>query len=273
MFRARLRKVGLKRALDASLYRGVASGAAAVVVVSEREADDVAAAGDPAPSASSYAETAFRTRTRSPPRRPTCARISGIPAGAPVILYVGRIAAGKGSSTCSRRRTELESAHVVLASAGDDRHGTMQMIRAAGAARDTRGRDPRACHPLRSRRSPLYPKADVLSSPSAGDSFGLVAAEAAAAGTPVIVSDRAGVAGFFADSEAIVVPDEREAVVEGDQPRARRPRRLRESWPKDGLGHGAALVLGMGGRCSRRRSTARPLPRARSSTNASTDGA
>jgi glycosyltransferase involved in cell wall biosynthesis len=41
----------------------------------------------------------------------------------------------------------------------------------------------------------------------------MVAAEAAAAGTPVIVSDRCGVAGFFRDGEALVVPYEREAVV------------------------------------------------------------
>src|SRR5437763_2968533 len=45
MFRARLRKVALKRALDSTLYRGVASAAAAVVVSSGIERDDVAAAG------------------------------------------------------------------------------------------------------------------------------------------------------------------------------------------------------------------------------------
>ena len=42
----------------------------------------------------------------------------------------------------------------------------------------------------------------------------MVAAEAAAAGTPVIVSDRCGIAGCFEDGEALVVPYEREAVVE-----------------------------------------------------------
>src|SRR5919204_2391928 len=45
MFRPRLRKIALKRALDATLYRGVARGAAAVVVASERELDDVVACG------------------------------------------------------------------------------------------------------------------------------------------------------------------------------------------------------------------------------------
>src|SRR5438093_11631450 len=48
MFEPRLRKVFLKRALDATLYRGVARGAAAVIVASQREADTVVATGIPA---------------------------------------------------------------------------------------------------------------------------------------------------------------------------------------------------------------------------------
>ena len=60
----------------------------------------------------------------------------------------------------------------------------------------------------------LYPQADVFVLASAGESFGIVAAEAAAAGTPVIVSDRCGIAGFFQDGEALVVPYERAAIIE-----------------------------------------------------------
>jgi glycosyltransferase involved in cell wall biosynthesis len=60
----------------------------------------------------------------------------------------------------------------------------------------------------------LYPQADVFVLASAGESFGMVAAEAAAAGTPVIVSDQCGIAGFFGPDEALVVPYEREAVVD-----------------------------------------------------------
>jgi glycosyltransferase involved in cell wall biosynthesis len=60
----------------------------------------------------------------------------------------------------------------------------------------------------------LYPQADVFVLPSEGESFGMVAAEAAAAGTPVIVSDRCGIASFFEDGEALVVPYERGAIVD-----------------------------------------------------------
>jgi len=60
----------------------------------------------------------------------------------------------------------------------------------------------------------LYPQADVFVLASEGESFGMVAAEAAAAGTPVIVSDRAGIVSFFEEGEALVVPYEEAAVVD-----------------------------------------------------------
>src|SRR4029453_3350370 len=60
----------------------------------------------------------------------------------------------------------------------------------------------------------LYAEANVLCLPSAGESFGMAAAEAAAAGTPVVVSDRCGIAGFFEEGEALVVPYDAAAVTE-----------------------------------------------------------
>src|SRR5207248_6598328 len=60
----------------------------------------------------------------------------------------------------------------------------------------------------------LYPQVDVFVLHSAGESFGMAAAEAAASGTPVIVSEECGIAGFFEEGEALVVPYERDAVVD-----------------------------------------------------------
>jgi glycosyltransferase involved in cell wall biosynthesis len=54
----------------------------------------------------------------------------------------------------------------------------------------------------------------VLALPSAGESFGMAAAEAAAAGTPVVVSDRCGVKDFFAEGEALVIPYDGRALTE-----------------------------------------------------------
>src|SRR5439155_7173676 len=46
----------------------------------------------------------------------------GIPAEAPLVLYVGRIAAGKGIEHLLAAMRELPAAHLVLAGP-DDRHG------------------------------------------------------------------------------------------------------------------------------------------------------
>lgn len=209
MFEPRLRKVALKRLLDGTLYRGVARGAAAVVVASAHERDSVVEAGvQPAsvhvrgngfpPPAPASADGTLRAELQ-------------IPDGAPLILYVGRIAAGKGIEQLVEAARRIPDAHVVVAGP-DDRHGTGALLHAAQTDGSTAGR----VHVLPFTDEPpheLYPQADVFVLASAGESFGMVAAEAAAAGTPVVVSDRCGIAGFFNEGEALVVPYDDEEVV------------------------------------------------------------
>src|SRR3954462_4058922 len=97
MFQPRLRKVALKRALDSTLYRGVARGAAAVVVASERERDDVVACGVPADKVHVRGNGFPEPDGQRPGSDPVGVRPRlGIPAEAPLVLYVGRVAAGKG---------------------------------------------------------------------------------------------------------------------------------------------------------------------------------
>jgi glycosyltransferase involved in cell wall biosynthesis len=206
MFRPRLRKVRLKRTLDATLYRGVARGAAVVVVASERERDDVVACG--VPGAKVHVRgNGFPDPRPHEPDGDLRSRLA-IRADAPLVLYVGRIASGKGIEHLLAVADELPEAHVVL-SGPDDRHGVAALVRGAEA----NGR----VHALPVTDEPpvdLYPQADVFVLASEGESFGMVAAEAAAAGTPVVVSDRCGIAPFFDEGEALVVPYERRAVVE-----------------------------------------------------------
>ena len=203
MFDPRLRKVLLKRLLDATLYRGVARGAAAVVVASEREHEAVIACGLAAAKVHVRGNGFPDPSAMSVDGGGDLRRQLGIPEGAPIVLYVGRIASGKGIEHLLAAAREIPDAHVVLAGP-DDRHGV-----ATEAPR---------VHRLPMTEEPphaLYPQADVFVLASAGESFGMVAAEAAAAGTPVIVSERCGIASFFEDGEALVVPYERDAVVTG----------------------------------------------------------
>jgi glycosyltransferase involved in cell wall biosynthesis len=202
MFRPWLRKVALKRALDATVHRGVARGAAAVVVASERERDDVVGCGVPGDKVHVRGNGFPEPDTQRLGSDPFGVRPQlGIPADAPLLLYVGRVAAGKGIDHLLAAVRELPDAHLVIAGP-DDRHGVTT--------------DAERVHTLpMTEEAPrrLYPQADVFVLASEGESFGMVAAEAAAAGTPVIVSDRCGIASFFEDGEALVVPYERAAVV------------------------------------------------------------
>jgi len=209
MFRPRLRKVALKRTLDATLYRGVATGAAAIVVASNRERDDVLAGGAdvpvrvrgngfPEPASGNGSDGQLRTRT-------------GIPEDAPIVLYVGRIAAGKGIEHLIETARRIDDAHVVVVGP-DDRHGATTLMDDARADAAVAGR----IHTLPVTNRPpleLYRQADVFVLASEGESFGMAAAEAASSGTPVVVSDRCGVASFFASGEALVVPYDGDAVV------------------------------------------------------------
>ena len=201
MFRARLRKVALKQALDRTLYRGVAPQAAAVVVASRREGDDVAASGV-------VARERIHVRGNGFPEpydgQAADRAALGIPGDAPVLLYVGRIAAGKGIEHLVAALQELPEAHLVLIGP-DDRHGVAETL----AVDRVHVLGPMDGPPLA-----YYRLADVFVLPSADESFGMVAAEAAAGGTPVVVTDRCGVAELFGENEAIVVPDDRRAILD-----------------------------------------------------------
>jgi glycosyltransferase involved in cell wall biosynthesis len=211
MFRPRLRKVALKRGLDATLYRGVAGGAAAVVTSSEREAGDIVAGGVPARLVH-VRGNGFPDPDAMPHARGVLRGELGIPEGTSIVLYVGRIASGKGIDHLLRAIRELPAAHLVLVGP-DDRHGAIDQVHAAQRDPATAGR----VHPLGATREPplhLYAEADVLCLPSEGESFGMSAAEAAAAGTPVVVSDRCGIAGSFRKGEAVVVPYDGRAITD-----------------------------------------------------------
>ena len=181
-----------------------------MVVASQREADAVVASGIPAGKVR-VRGNGFPEPSGAEANGDLRARL-GIPGNAPVILYVGRIAAGKGIEHLLEAARRLTRAHLVIAGP-DDRHGTSALVERAQADSATAGR----IHTLPVTEEPpldLYPQADVFVLASEGESFGIVAAEAAAAGTPVIVSDRCGIAGFFEDGEALVVPYDRDVIVE-----------------------------------------------------------
>ncbi len=200
MLMPQLRKVRLKRILDSAALAWVPRGAARIVVTSERERAQVLATG--AESERVVVRPIGFPAAVDADTTGSLRRLLGID-GEPLVLYVGRIAAGKGIELLLETARRLPDMHLALVGT-DAGHGVGRAVAAAQHAPGTAGR----VHRLEVDERPLglYADADVFVLPSAGESFGLVAAEAATAGVPVVVTDRCGIADVFRDGGALVVP-------------------------------------------------------------------
>jgi glycosyltransferase involved in cell wall biosynthesis len=131
----------------------------------------------------------------------------GLDESARVVLNVGRIAHGKGLELLVHLATQLPDAHVVIVGP-DGGHGVDRELL---VLRDRLGVTDRVHFVGAVTRKELpgvYADADVFVLPSAYENFGMVAAEAAAAGAAIVVTDRCGVAECFAGRGAVVVPYE-----------------------------------------------------------------
>ena len=202
MFVPRFRNVPLKRAFDRVLGKPVARGAAVVVACSEHERRQLSAAdlsrievrpnGFPQPQPNT-GDGALRRRL-------------GLDAAAPLALYVGRVSFKKGLDLLLEAAAELEGLHVAVVGP-DDGDGTLGRLEARRAELGLEHRF-HLVGPLdTSRPGAVYGDADVFVLPSRSENFGIVAAEAAASGTPVVVTDRCGVAEFLDGAALVVGPD------------------------------------------------------------------
>jgi len=197
------RKVLLKRALDASAFRGVMPGATLLVAASEVEAREYRGAGIP-DERIVVRPHGFPDVERDEMPRGLRERV-GLDGSARVVLNVGRIAHGKGLELLVHIATQLPDAHVVIVGP-DGGHGVDRELL---ALRDRLGVTDRVhfVGPLpRADLPAVYADADVFVLPSGYENFGMVAAEAAAAGAAIVLTDRCGVAECFAGRGAVVVP-------------------------------------------------------------------
>ncbi len=135
----------------------------------------------------------------------------------PVLLFVGRIQPLKGADVAVRALAELERADATLVVVGgaSGRDGDAEVARVhklvadLGLTGQVRFVDPVPHHLL----STYYRAADVCLVPSRSESFGLVALEAAACGTPVVASAVGGL-------RTLVEHERTGFLVEGREPAA-----------------------------------------------------
>jgi glycosyltransferase involved in cell wall biosynthesis len=203
MVQPKLRKMRLKRGLDSTVLRAVLPGAALLIAASGRERDEYLDAGIPEERVA-IRPNGFPSPSPASPPGALRARI-GVGADAPLILSVGRIAGGKGLELVTEAVAGLPGVHAAFVGA-DGGHG---MTRKLEELRRELGVENRV-HlpgPLPHDELPaVYADADVFALPSAHENFGLVAAEAAAAGAAIVLSDRCGIAELLGEGGGVVIP-------------------------------------------------------------------
>jgi D-inositol-3-phosphate glycosyltransferase len=187
----------------------------------------------------------------SPGDRAQARRAAGLPKGVPLVLCVGRIQPLKGFDVAIRAlgllERQLPDAHLALIGGPSGQGGAAEerrlrvLVQAFGLADRVHLLPPQPHELL----STFYRAADVVLVPSRSESFGLVALEAAACGTPVVASAVGGLttlvddgatgylveqrdAAAFADATARLLTDPAHAARMG---RAAAARAARYTWP------------------------------------------
>jgi glycosyltransferase involved in cell wall biosynthesis len=209
MIRPKLHKVALKTALDRTLYRGVVPGASVCVATSTRERSEYVDAGAD-PSRIVVRPNGFPAPFEPAQRPGPLRRRLGLDGTVPLLLSVSRVDPSKGIDWAIRALPELDGAH--LAVVGPDERGTSAELLELARELQVEARVHLVGPWPASEALDLYGDADVFVLASAYDSFGMAVAEAAAAGTVPVVTDRCGIADLLRDGGGVVVPYEEAAL-------------------------------------------------------------
>jgi len=194
MFVPIVRNLLLKRAYHRFLGTKMLQGAAAIISTAEQEKAELISGGIPAE------KIVLRRNGVAPPdslpERGLFRESLGIPSNAKLILFLGRLSQKKSPDLLLQAFAQLPpsstAAHLVFV--GPDESGMLarlrQMAAQLGVASRVHFSGPLSGDPKWS----AYRDADIFVLPSQNENFGNTAAESVAAGTPVIVTDRCGIA-------------------------------------------------------------------------------
>ena len=217
MFVPIVRNLPMKRMYHFVFGRRLFEGAHTVIATSEQEAAELAA-GD----VSREKIVLRRNGVEVPaefPARGTFRAAQGISPEAKLILFLGRLSEKKSPhlllQAFAALSAQMEGDSLSLAIAGPDENGMRsrleQMAGQLGIARRVH-----FCGPLyEEAKWAAYRDADVFVLPSQNENFGNSAAEAVAAGTPVVVTQQCGIAPLLADVAGLVVAHDATAVSQG----------------------------------------------------------
>jgi glycosyltransferase involved in cell wall biosynthesis len=217
MFLPIVRSFWKKRVYQSLFGKKMLDGARFLIATSEREADELASGGIPR-------KRIFlrRNGVEFPvdlPSRGQFRTKHGIPSSAKVVLFLGRLSAKKSpdlllEAFAALGADMLQSADARLVLAGPDDENLKGSLEESADRLRVRPRVLFAGPLFDAAKWEAYRDADVFVLPSQNENFGNTAAEAVAAGTPVVVTEGCGVAPLLADTAGIVVTHDSNAISE-----------------------------------------------------------
>jgi glycosyltransferase involved in cell wall biosynthesis len=194
--------------------RRMFEGATAVIATSDQEAEELAAGGVPGAKI-----TLRRNGVEAPESWPEAGafrKARGIPEGTRLVLFLGRLSAKKSPDLLLRAFAELlkrfEGMEAIVVFAGPDEDGVTAQLQQMASQLGIRARVQFTGPVFGADKWAAYRDADVFVLPSQNENFGNTAAEAVAAGTPVIVTEQCGIGPLLADEAGLVVRHDADAL-------------------------------------------------------------
>ena len=216
MFVPIVRNVLLKRMYHLTLGQKMLRGSGKIVATSPQEGAELAASG------LSAEKILIRRNGVEVPRtfleRGKFRASAGIPETAKVVLYLGRLSEKKSpdvllqafASLCEAER----DADMRLVFAGPDDGGMKKNLQQMACELGISPRVHLSGAAYGEQKWGAYRDADVFVLPSQNENFGNTAGEAVAAGTPVVVTDKCGIAPLLADVAGLVVAHDAAALAQ-----------------------------------------------------------
>lgn len=216
MFVPIVRSLRLKGLYHLVWGRRLFEGASAVIATSDQEAEELVAGGVPGAKI-----TLRRNGVEMPeswPRPGVFREAHGIAEDAKLVLYLGRLSEKKSPDLLlqafAKLLQQLGGKTLQLVFAGPDEGGATAKLEEMASQLGVRTRVHFAGAVFGADKWAAYRDAEVFVLPSQNENFGNTAAEAVAAGTPVIVTDQCGIAPLLADEAGLVVRHDAVALAE-----------------------------------------------------------
>jgi len=207
MFVPIVRNLWLKRMYHAVWGKQLLEGASAVIATSGQETEELVAGGLPRTRV-----MLRRNGVEVPawwPERGTFRRAHGISSDVKLVLFLGRLSVKKSPDLLLQAFGELFKSSagksMLLVFAGPDEGGVQARLDQMALQLGVRSKVQFVGPVFGDAKWAAYRDANVFVLPSQNENFGNTAAEAVAAGTPVIVTEQCGIAPLLADEAGLVV--------------------------------------------------------------------